>query len=50
MNERQELQETANIDDSELYSLSSRFEFESVVKVLKERFPDYSDDSPASFL
>ncbi len=47
MNERQELQERTNIDDSERYSLSSRFEFESVVKVLKERFPNYPDDSPA---
>ena len=47
MNEPQDLQATANIDDSDRYSLSSRFEFESVVKVLKGRFPDYPDDAPA---
>ncbi len=47
MNELQDLQVSANVDDSERYSLSSRFEFESVVKVLKERFPNYPDDSPA---
>ncbi len=46
MSELQDFQDSINAD-SERYSLSSRFEFESVVKVLKERFPNYPDDSPA---
>ena len=45
MNERQDVLFSTNFDESERDSLSSRFEFEAIVNILKERFPNYADDS-----
>ena len=47
MNERQDGQYSTNSDDLEFYSLSSRFDFEAIVKILEERFPNHSNESPA---
>ncbi len=47
MNERQDVKHSTNSDDWERCSLSSRFDFEAIVKILEERFPNHSDESSA---
>jgi len=47
MNERQNDSSSSDFDVTERDTLSTRIEFESIVKILKARFSDYSDDASA---
>jgi len=47
MRKRQNDLISSDFDPTERDSLSARYEFESIVKVLKTRFSDYSNDAPA---